>query len=106
MDWPAAEDLAPSSRIWPSLHGPWWRASSLSVGSQGLRPLPPGYQREHDEGGHGRWESWGRARADGEPLTLAVYGQRGGGSVERVTWKIEIASLLERLFLGFFSFFS
>jgi putative heme degradation protein len=43
---------------------------------------------------------------DGEPLTLAVYGQRGGGSVERVTWKIEIASLLERLFLGFFSFFS
>jgi hypothetical protein len=35
---------------------------------------------------------------------LTIYGQRGDGFVERERWMIQIASLLEGLFVVFFHF--
>jgi hypothetical protein len=39
-------------------------------------------------------------------LALAIYGQRGDGFVECENLKIQIANLLEGLFVAFFLFFS
>jgi putative heme degradation protein len=46
----------------------------------------------------------GIAGGDGEREALAIYGQRGDGFVERERWRIQIASLLEGLFVVFFHF--
>jgi hypothetical protein len=52
----------------------------------------------------GRTVAPGIAGGDGERQALTIYGQRGDGFVERERWMIQIASLLEGLFVVFFHF--